>query len=39
MLIRIVILFLVVMVAMALLSGPGLRRLLMRWLGLGSDRD
>lgn len=39
MLIRITILFLIVMVALALLSGPGFRRFLLRMLGLGRDRD
>lgn len=39
MLIRIVILFLVVMVALALVSGPAFRRWVMRLLGLDRDRD
>ena len=39
MLIRIVTLFLLVMVALALVSGPAFRRWVMRFLGLGRDRD
>lgn len=38
MLIRIVLLFLLIMVVLALTSGPGFRRFLLRLLGLDRDR-
>ena len=38
MLIRIVIVFLLVMIVLALVSGPGFRRLLLKLLGLDRDR-
>lgn len=38
MLIRVVLIFLLVMVALGLVSGPGFRRLVLRLLGLDRDR-